>query len=380
MQPCYDNYSTTFKHLPAMLSYHETLERSSRWERCNVASLETEALDEGSRLMCSPSDFAPMVSQDAIADTARNLGLALKTPDGYVPIRTTAYKSLLDRAKISGSVLPKLAKDKLSAILNECFPLHGSSEALVLVRDEKVAAVHSGDEKDYSILPIDELMKALESRLDERFPGNEFQTGYSDHAVSTAMWAFPKQREDLLDTYDKALTAHGQKGLAAKLMPGIRFSTSDVGVSAASVSALLLGGQYPIRIGSVVAVEHRRQSKVDDFGNALDMLFAQFTHTIAKLEKLLDVTLCYPVNAMTAVCKKLSLPKKAALEAIDMFDMAIGNGMATAHDVYFALQEIPFILKSANTPESKLLSVEEAIARALTLRWEDYDLARAVSY
>ena len=101
---------------------------------------------------------------------------------------------------------------------------------------------------------------------------------------------------------------------------------------------------------------------------------------IAKLEALLDITLDYPVNAMTRICKKLSLPKKAAVEAISMFEMAYGGGPATAHDVFLAMQEIPFILKTQNTPESKMLEVEENMARALTLKWSDFDLAKAVSY
>lgn len=99
-----------------------------------------------------------------------------------------------------------------------------------------------------------------------------------------------------------------------------------------------------------------------------------------KCYKLLDIHLSYPVNTMTRICKKLSLPKKAALEAIGMFEMAYGGGTATAHDVFMAMQEIPYILKSDHTPESKMLVVEENMARALTLRWGDYDLAKAVSY
>ncbi len=63
-----------------------------------------------------------------------------------------------------------------------------------------------------------------------------------------------------------------------------------------------------------------------------------------------------------------------------MFEMAYGGGTATAHDVFLAMQEIPFILKTENTPESKLLVVEENMARALTFKWGDFDLAKAVSY
>ena len=117
-----------------------------------------------------------------------------------------------------------------------------------------------------------------------------------------------------------------------------------------------------------------------DYDESSPAAFGQFEDVIAKLEALLDITLDYPVNAMTRICKKLSLPKKAAVEAISMFEMAYGGGPATAHDVFLAMQEIPFILKTQNTPESKMLEVEENMARALTLKWSDFDLAKAVSY
>ena len=134
-------------------------------------------------------------------------------------------------------------------------------------------------------------------------------------------------------------------------MPGIRFSTSDTGVASAKDSALLVGLQYPIHIGGMISVGHRGQSMVPD-----------------------------PVNAMTAICIRLALPKKAAMEAIDMFEMAIGEDSATAHDVFVAMQEIPFILKTQGTPESKLLALQENMARALTLKWRDYDYAREVKW
>lgn len=55
-------------------------------------------------------------------------------------------------------------------------------------------------------------------------------------------------------------------------------------------------------------------------------------------------------------------------------------GLRVQEDVFMAMQEIPYILKSDHAPESKMLVVEENMARALTLRWGDYDLAKAVSY
>ncbi|MCB5393476.1 hypothetical protein LIP62_04570 [Longicatena caecimuris] len=379
MQNCQDNYSTTFSSYEAMFDYHEEQAKKSQWLTYRVDELQVEPLDASSPLYGNLSAFAPGTSLDAVEDTASNLGLAMQVGGSLYPLRMTAYKSLLDRAKIGGTALPKLSRNVLAEVLNECLKLYSSS-ALLLIRDEKVSAVHSGDPADYSVLPINELLGTLKAKLDARFPGNEYEGGYCDHSLVSASWKMPDQKEDLLGAYTKLLASQGKTAMADKLMPGIRFMTSDTGIASAKVSALLVGGQHPIHIGGCIAVDHRHQKKVGDFDVALDQLFAQFGDSIAKLQKLLEIHLDYPINAMTRICKKLSLPKKAAVEAIAMFEMAYGGGTATAHDVFLAMQEIPFILKTENTPKSKLLVVEENMARALTLKWSDYDLAKAVSY
>lgn len=184
----------------------------------------------------------------------------------------------------------------------------------------------------------------------------------------------------MIGAYIKTLSAYNDKAKLDKIVPGVRFITSDTGVASAKVSALLLGGAYPIHIGGCVAVDHRHKTSIEDFDKALDQLFAQFGDSIKKLEYLLEVYLNYPVNAMIRVCKKLALPKKAALEAIDIFEKTYGGGVATAHDVFMAMQEILFTLKCEGTPQSKMLTVEENMARALTLDWTSFDLAKAVDY
>lgn len=376
---CKDSYYTTFDSYEQMLDYHRDQSANSRWQRSRVSDLEVAPLEKGSSLVGKLGLFAPGISQEAVEDTADNLGLAMMVDHQYYPIRGTAYKSLLDRAKIGGTALPKLSRTALADVLNACLRLY-DAEALLLLRDEKVAAVHSGDEMDYSVLPVDGLLEALQKKLDERFPGSVFGTGYCDHSLVSASWSMPGQKEELLEGYKKTLEEQGQKAMAAKLMPGIRFITSDTGVASAKVSALLVGGQHPIHIGSCISVDHRHKKGVTDFADKLDQLFAQFGDSVAKLQKLMEISLDYPVNAMTRVCKKLSMPKKAAVEANSMFEMANGGIAATAHDVFMAMQEIPYILKTQNTPQAKMLAVEENMARALSLRWSEYDLAKGVDY
>ena len=188
LQPCQDNYSTTFDSYERMRRYHEKESAESLWRRCKVNELHIEPLDKLSPLYETPSAFAAGVSRASIEDTAENLGLALQVEGAYYPVRSTAYKSLLDRAKINGTALPKLSRQKLASVLNDCLALY-SAETLLLIRDEKISATHSGDSMDYSVLPIDELLKVLTRKLDDRFAGNVFQGGYCDHALAVASWS-----------------------------------------------------------------------------------------------------------------------------------------------------------------------------------------------
>lgn len=378
---CMDSFTTNFGSFPMMLGYHQELTKNSEWVQCPVTELSVEPLDRASDGFWNIDLFVDGTSALAVEDTVANLGLALRVNGGLRPVRETAYKGLLDRAKISGSALAKLDRKDLADVLNVCLQLHQKQQALVLVRGEKVSAVHSGDEKDYSILPIDELLETLQGNLDERFEGNEFESGYSSYSLTSAFWKLPKQKKELLGKYAKHLKAIGKACLAHKLVPGIQFTTSDTGIASAKVSALLLGvSNEPIHIGSCIAVDHRHKKTVENFSEALDLLFAQFGDNIKKLEKLLDVTLLYPVNAMTRVCKELVMPKKEAVEAIAMFESVYGDKPATAHDVFMSMQEIPYLLKLNNASEGKILTVQENMARALNLNWADFDLPKAVVF
>ena len=76
LKQCQDSYSTQFTQFPAMLAYHEETRKASLWERTEVNRLRVAALDKASPLYEDPSSFDSAVSQEAIADTAENLGLA----------------------------------------------------------------------------------------------------------------------------------------------------------------------------------------------------------------------------------------------------------------------------------------------------------------
>ena len=379
MQAYLDSYSTDFSSFNAMFIHHEQQALSSQWERAKISGLRVAALDKDSSLYQTRTGLAEDVSDEAVEDTANNLKLALKYGGKFYPLRDTAWKGLLDRAKISGSVLPNLPKGDLAKVLNTCLRQHSNASALLLIRDEKISATHSGDEKDYSVLPIDKLLETAITKLEQRFPGCKFESGYSSHAIASASWTLPNQRDDLLGRYRQILASSGKTMLASKLMPGILFTTSDVGISSAKLSALIYGMQEPIHIGGMLAIDHRGQKGIEDFSEILEQLFAQYESSVAKLTKLTTIVLNYPVNAMAGIAKKLSLPKKARDSAVEMFEAAYGDNQATAHDVFIGLQEVIFNMKVEGARQSDILTQQENLSRALTFNWSDYDRAKKVS-
>ena len=108
---CKDDFNTTFSSYQQMQDYHEQLEKNSQWKRSKISDLSVVALSVESPLLKNPGAFAAGTSTEAVEDTAQNLGLAIWVDGKLYPVRMTAYKSLLDRAKIGGTVLPKLTRE-----------------------------------------------------------------------------------------------------------------------------------------------------------------------------------------------------------------------------------------------------------------------------
>lgn len=377
MSNCSDSFQKQFSSYDEMYAFFFAQSSATDWRYVPLSSLVFYPLDKETDPASIGIPFHPSVTEEAIEDTMENSKLAVCVEDALWPVRDTAYKTILDRARVNGNSLPKISKELLSGILTNCCRLYNEN-ALVLIREQKVSAIHGGGQSDYSIMPVESLVFGLQGRLNARFPGNEFLGGYTDHALVTAKWSMPRQTEELLGTYLSKLDETGDRFLSEKLTPAITFSTSDIGMAGAQVSAYLSGKRMSINIGSCIKVDHRNRKTAFDFEKALDGLFAKYGDAVEKLIRLMDIHLDYPVNAMTRICKALKMPTKAACEAVAMFEMANGGKPATAHDVYFAMQEILFLCKVEKMSENKLILLSENLSRALTINWREYDLAKGV--
>ena len=312
-------------------------------------------------------------SAEILVDTMENTSLLLSVNGADYPVRSCALKTILERARISGNALGKVSKSVLTQILNYCLDV-ATGDSLIKVADDKVSAVHGGDPSDYAVLEMLPMFQSVKDFLDDEFPGNSFLTANYDHSVVTAIWSLDGQANDLLDTYYQELAANGLSG-KVNVTPGLRVTTSDVGVSGANLYPILLNkrGDKIIPLGAPIKTEHSNGVNLDKFEAQLKLLYARFRETIEKHTKMMGIEIRYPKNTMLGVLKHIKAPKKASYEALDQFLALNGEQPCTAYELYLAMSEVIFLIQCEGASGVRIAQLEECIAKAVHVKWSEYD-------
>lgn len=361
-----DTHSKGFDSLEEFMKYQRETEDTDKWSVSAIKDLKVIPLQD------DPAKTLEMavwyhIEPDVLRDTQQHSRLLLKAENQYYPIRNCALTSIFSRGRISGESLNKLDQVTLAEILNDCLALY-KEPCQVYYSRGKVSAVHS---KDYCRLPITELTEAVTKEAQARFRGYTFEYGYADAEQST--FELKLMDNSVLDSYRRELTAFGKK--AADLVPMLRFTTSNTAVSSASVHTYVCRKNHAVRLGTPIQVPHKNKNTVDTFRADLSMIYPKFIDTAAKLQELLHIRLQYPVKAMELIMDKIGIPKKLAANALQMYKSQYGINAATAHDVYWGISEVLFLAESEGLRQADIFALEDKVARALSVRWTDYDQA-----
>ncbi len=370
-----DHFSCTFKDPDEFLSFLRERKQNSSWMTVPSKNIQFQSIEADSPY----GNLYMRIYQnngraEVLADTQENTCILLNVNGYDYPVRSCAIKTILERARISGHALSKVSTDVFAQILNHCMKV-ASGDSLVKVADEKVSAVHGGDAKEYAVLEMLPLFQKVTSYLDDHFPGYQFQTASFDHSLALAIWSLDGQESQLLDTYQRELALKGLTG--KRVRPGLRFMTSDVGISGANLYPILLmgNGSRIIPLGYPIKTEHKSGVDLDFFDEQLDLLYARFKEAIEKQTKLLSIEICNPYTTMLGVLKRIGAPKKASYEAAEQFISQNGNRGCTAYELYLAMSEIIFMAQCDGASAGRIAQVEEIIARALSINWSEYDRA-----
>lgn len=301
-----DNFSRSFSESGDFFQFLSARQARSKWMTAPSKELRFEPVERGSTLgNLYMQIYDHNGDADVLEDTMENTSLLLKVDGKDYPVRSCALKTVLERARISGHALNKVSKSVFAEILNYCMGV-ASGDSLIKVADEKVSAVHGGDPKDYTVMEMLPLFKATNDFLDREYPGNRFMTAHFDHSIATAIWCLDGQADKLLDTYHREIAAKGLR--ADKLVPALRFSTSDVGMSGANLYPIFLAGAESriIPLGYPIRTEHKNGSGMEYFEEQLGLVYAQFEKAVDKQVQLMNIEIRYPVTTLHFIAKTLN--------------------------------------------------------------------------
>lgn len=370
-----DGYCAVFQEQEDFLDCIKRIGKNSFWDVRRSRSLRLAAIREGSELETELKEAYEKEGLDPeiITDTVLNTGLLLKVKGRYYPIRACAVKSILDRAGISGNGLKRLEKQVYARILNECLKT-AQGEALIRISEGKISAVLGGDAHDYSILDMEQIFRHTAEYLEDNYRGCRYLAGFYEHEMASAMWEL-SGNDELLDAYRREIRLAGK--VPEEMKAVVRVTTSDTGAGGANIFPMLLAGKEnrTISLGSPLRLGHRNGSSLREFDEQLKMLHGKYQLAAGNLIRLLKVDIVHPVSCMKRVLDRVQIPRKYAAEAVELFLAQNGEEPCTAHDIYYAMGEIPFLLACDGEEGSRLARVEENLARALALNWSDYDIA-----
>lgn len=312
-----DNFSRSFTESGDFFQFLSDRKARSKWMTAPSRELQFEPVERGSTLgNLYMQIYDHNGAAEILEDTMENTSLLLKVDGKDYPVRSCALKTVLERARISGHALNKVSKSVFAEILNYCMGV-ASGDSLIKVADEKVSAVHGGDPKDYTVMEMLPLFKATNDFLDREYPGNRFMTAHFDHSIATAIWCLDGQADKLLDTYHREIAAKGLQ--TEKMVPALRFSTSDVGMSGANLYPIFLVGAESriVPLGYSIRTEHKNGVDMQYFEEQLRLVYAQFEKALDKQVQLMNIEIRYPVTTLMRVLKRIKSPKKASYSTSD---------------------------------------------------------------
>jgi hypothetical protein len=369
-----DGYHAVFREQGEFLECLKNIGRNSFWDRRKSKSLRLVAITEDSQMA---KDLKEQYARDGldegiITDTITNTGLLLKTRNQYYPVRACAIKSILDRAGINGSGLRRVGKNVYARILNDCLKAT-KGDALLRISEGKVSAVLGGDSHDYAVLDMEQIFMHSVDYLTANFKGCRYLGGFYGHDMASALWELSGE-DGLLEAYREELALHGKT--VDEMKPMVRITTSDIGAGGANIFPMLVSGEgnTTISLGDPLRLDHRNGSSISEFDGQLEMLYGRYQLAMGNLSRLLDIEIQNPANCMKGVMDRLGIARRYAAEALELFKAQHGEDPCTAHDIYYGLSEIPYMLTCDGMEGGRIARMEETIARALSLDWREYDI------
>lgn len=365
----------------------DRIDSSSVWARVYTKELKAVGLDKAPLLipeLRSTNRFDSSVSDDSIIEAMESVNLAVKVPidTGYFtyPLATTGVTSLLQRSGygIDSSAL-KRTKDsngknamepsKKAKAINFGLEI-AEDKSLVYILDEKIRAVHSGDECDYARLPFSELMQAFKAGLKDQFAEIFFTGASADHLYLSCTYVI---KDEEINTRIK--NVFEMSGIdVSQMFTTARLISSDTGNAGANIYPYLQSATRMLAVGKPISLTHKNGHTIEDFKHNVEQVVSMFKDSEEKLEQMGNTSVKHPAGMIQRIAKQCGLSKKLSVEAAVTFEGMFG-AIATQLDVWWEINDIyENGNKSDKLSESRKISIQESIARICFSDMSEYDI------
>lgn len=396
-----DNETLNFNDTNEFHSFFREQEKNDLWMNVYTKELYTTPLENNELNIFMPEafkvtlptgveveGFADDVTEEEIkssmTSTKTSIVLPVNNRFQMYPLRYTAWTHLQKRAGLEGRSInnvkerPKakeLSPVKRCEMFNETLPLY-TDMTNVLIRDGKVTALMSGDENDYSIMPVTRLVLTLENELFSQFENYTFVGAKTCHEITQIMYEL--HDSSLERNIANILSSNGS--LVSDVSVNVQLTTSDTGNCAARLTPNIKVDGKIIPIGKSDAVEHKGGSKA--MSSYIDMthtFLGKYRENIESLKKLMDVKIYNPASCLQNIVNKINLVgySKQLKRAKDRIEQEFTS--CTAYDIYWSLNNMLFEAEEAAITENKKIDLyssikdQETIGSCLFLNFSEYD-------
>lgn len=350
------------------------------WMRCYTRELKSIPVDNAPILMEEIRQkfaISSTVSDESMAECMEEimLGMSIPMENGYVgyPIGETALNGMVMRAGYANSPILLQIQSKESrncmapvdkaTVLNTGYECH-KNMSLILIRDEKVRAVLSGDQGDYVVLPMNELTAILKKQLENQFDKVEFLSGFASQEYTGISYKITgKKIDEMIRIYGGILMRCNIDPTQVKA--AVKLVTSDVGLSGANLYPYLeCPGGRSIMLGTPLSLTHKGTHTIADFEANTLLLLSLFKNAEERIG-LMDATPVKNIGGMIRrLAKNAGLPKKQSCEWAELVENSRG-GNCFQSDVFFSLYDIleSYDADMGGLPSARRLSLEEGISR-----------------
>lgn len=334
------------------------------------------------------SDITNLVATDeAMYECMENMGLLLTFPgpnDGRLitmPLRYTAYNSLFERAGLTGRTIRNSVCKKNCKALEPAIKAEWLTTALglypdkcqILVRDGKVSTIRSSQ---YQILDTEELVAELELALAMDWQIFKMQSAEASHECTVIRYVIKDEEAE------KRIVAclAGINLPSDKVEIGVKFVTSDIGDSAATLYPFLILKDLEIQLGDTLKLTHNADATIKKWSDEILTRLASLTKdSVDKIISLSKIKIKNIGGCLRNIACHVGLPKEASIRVGEEIE-SMYMGPCTALDIYYGLFEIvnrneEKLLKAGSQySPSQLLKYQELCAQALSLDFEELDI------